>query len=58
MAGLVPAIHVFLASMKEDVDTWHKAGHDGYNIGRVLCDTSNIVKAHREPRSASCVWAN
>ena len=28
MAGLVPAIHVFLSSMKEDVDARHKAGHD------------------------------
>jgi hypothetical protein len=25
MAGLVPAIHV---SFQEDVDGWHKAGHD------------------------------
>jgi hypothetical protein len=29
MAGLVPAIHVFAASTKEDVDARHKAGHDG-----------------------------
>jgi hypothetical protein len=28
MAGLVPAIHVFLADVK-DVDARHKAGHDG-----------------------------
>jgi hypothetical protein len=29
MAGLVPAIHVFLpASEKQDVDARHKAGHD------------------------------
>jgi hypothetical protein len=27
MAGLVPAIHVFLA-MSHDVDARHKAGHD------------------------------
>jgi len=27
MAGLVPAIHVFLAK-KEGVDARHKAGHD------------------------------
>jgi hypothetical protein len=27
MAGLVPAIHVFLAA--KDVDARHKAGHDG-----------------------------
>jgi hypothetical protein len=30
MAGLVPAIHVFLAKLrKQDVDAQHKAGHDG-----------------------------
>jgi hypothetical protein len=28
MAGLDPAIHVFLAYCKEDVDARHKAGHD------------------------------
>jgi len=28
MAGLVPAIHVFLADMPQDVDARHKAGHD------------------------------
>jgi hypothetical protein len=28
MAGLVPAIHVFSASAKKDVDARHKAGHD------------------------------
>jgi hypothetical protein len=27
MAGLVPAIHVFVAK-KQDVDARHKAGHD------------------------------
>jgi len=29
MAGLVPAIHVFLLSGNKDVDARHKAGHDG-----------------------------
>jgi hypothetical protein len=29
MAGLVPAVHVFAASEKKDVDARHKAGHDG-----------------------------
>jgi hypothetical protein len=29
MAGLDPAIHVFAAVGKEDVDARHKAGHDG-----------------------------
>jgi hypothetical protein len=28
MAGLVPAIHVFDAAAKQDVDAQHKAGHD------------------------------
>jgi hypothetical protein len=29
MAGLVPAIHVLLAALKQDVDTRDKRGHDG-----------------------------
>jgi hypothetical protein len=29
MAGLVPAIHVFLVATHENVDARHKAGHDG-----------------------------
>jgi hypothetical protein len=28
MAGLVPAIHVFLALCRKFVDARHKAGHD------------------------------
>jgi hypothetical protein len=28
MAGLVPAIHVFVGLNAEDVDARHKAGHD------------------------------
>ena len=28
MAGLVPAIHVFMLKGSQDVDTRHKAGHD------------------------------
>jgi hypothetical protein len=28
MAGLVPAIHVYLAGGTKDVDARHKAGHD------------------------------
>jgi hypothetical protein len=28
MAGLVPAIHVFLPCGTKDVDARHKAGHD------------------------------
>jgi hypothetical protein len=29
MAGLDPAIHVFLVAVKQGVDARHKAGHDG-----------------------------
>jgi len=29
MAGLVPAIHVFGAARKQDVDAQDKPGHDG-----------------------------
>jgi hypothetical protein len=28
MAGLVPAIHVFISAIPQDVDARHKAGHD------------------------------
>jgi hypothetical protein len=28
MAGLVPAIHVFFATLKQDVDARDKPGHD------------------------------
>jgi hypothetical protein len=30
MAGLDPAIHVFLAVVAKDVDARHKAGHDDF----------------------------
>ena len=29
MAGLAPAIHVFIRASLQDVDARHKAGHDG-----------------------------
>jgi hypothetical protein len=35
MAGLVPAIHVFLVAIllkPEDVDARHKAGHDEHSL--------------------------
>jgi hypothetical protein len=32
MAGLVPAIHVFVAEAAEDVDARDKPGHDGAHI--------------------------
>jgi hypothetical protein len=34
MAGLVPAIHVFAASAKKDVDARNKSGHDGERAER------------------------
>ena len=40
MAGLVPAIHVFLSSETKDVDARHKAGHDEFLAGNA-CDTEN-----------------
>ena len=33
MAGLVPAIHVFLARCPQNVDARHKAGHDELKYG-------------------------
>src|SRR5262245_45782657 len=36
MAGLVPAIHVFLAPKKQDVDARHKAGHDDGEASEVI----------------------
>jgi hypothetical protein len=36
MAGLVPAIHVFLVALrKKDVDARHKAGHDESDNTRI-----------------------
>jgi hypothetical protein len=32
MAGLVPAIHVFAAARKEDVDARDKPGHDDFTV--------------------------
>jgi len=40
MAGLVPAIHAFLAESRQDVDTRHKAGHDGSGC---LCRNANCA---------------
>jgi hypothetical protein len=36
MAGLVPAIHVFLAGETKDVDARHKARHDEIKIGALV----------------------
>jgi hypothetical protein len=40
MAGLVPAIHVFLSSGTKDVDARRKAGHDEFR--RVFNATPKI----------------
>jgi hypothetical protein len=53
MAGLVPAIHVFLA---EDVDARDKPGHDdlryhAHSIGRIFSPTFRV--ASQDPRNAT-----
>jgi hypothetical protein len=40
MAGLVPAIHAFIAA--EDVDARHKAGHDQATI---ICTSRGYIAA-------------
>jgi hypothetical protein len=40
MAGLVPAIHVFVFCDKEDVDARHKTGHD--DVERSVSSTFGI----------------
>ena len=40
MAGLVPAIHVFLARDREDVDARDKPGHDVFATSRDLTAVS------------------
>jgi hypothetical protein len=38
MAGLVPAIHVFVSPQKrKDVDARHKAGHDEHSVIALQC---------------------
>jgi hypothetical protein len=51
MAGLVPAIHVFLSSSEKDVDARNKCGHDGLD-GRVInrfIDSAMIVTTGLDP---------
>src|SRR6266545_888532 len=67
MAGLVPAIHVFVASTKQDVDARHKAGHDeegfvkagdkprivvGVDVGGIFTDLFLFDEATRSFRTA------
>ena len=50
MAGLVPAIHVFVVLRPQDVDARHKAGHDGGGLSVTPLDfipTVNIVLSVR-----------
>ena len=42
MAGLVPAIHVFLAVVAKNVDARDKPGHDGLNVAR-FCSSALIA---------------
>jgi hypothetical protein len=48
MAGLDPAIHVFVAA-KQDVDARLKAGHDSYN--EIYVDRYLIYVTRGHPRS-------
>jgi hypothetical protein len=52
MAGLVPAIHVFLASSKQDVDARAKRGHDAGDVARSSdsnkrCNIRSNTRRHR-----------
>jgi hypothetical protein len=44
MAGLVPAIHDFLAAARQDVDTCDKRGHDA---AKDYASTGNSIYDHR-----------
>jgi hypothetical protein len=54
MAGLIPAIHVFPAREKEDVDARHKAGHDEWSVQPDVRppDASHVSVA--QPPANSC----
>jgi hypothetical protein len=41
MAGLDPAIHVFVAVEKKDVDARHKAGHDEVIYAPIFSSTGS-----------------
>ena len=62
MAGLVPAIHVFLAGDK-DVDARHKAGHDAAQSGEAaLMAVRRLAPAEVQPKefaftAANAAWA-
>jgi hypothetical protein len=46
MAGPVPAIHVLLADLKQDVDARPKAGHD--ELEEVTVSRQGTEKQHRK----------
>jgi hypothetical protein len=52
MAGLVPAIHVFMTVAKQGVDARDKAGHDEHIVLQVLQQTrkSQALLPMPEPR--------
>jgi hypothetical protein len=50
MAGLVPAIHVFSAAPKKDVDAPRKAGHDGGNSRRCTRSPRRPIPEPETPR--------
>jgi hypothetical protein len=49
MAGLGPAIHVFVAT-KQDVDARHKAGHDGGVYAPARHPRRGAGSGHLSPR--------
>jgi hypothetical protein len=50
MAGLNPAIHVFLVRQQEDVDARHKAGHDERfeSVLRSVSKTNDVQTVTRQ----------
>jgi hypothetical protein len=54
MAGLVPAIHVFLASWLQDVDARHKAGHDECTGIQRISDLSAVAQKAKAEASLTC----
>src|SRR5690349_8239820 len=56
MAGLVPAIHVFEAPKKKDMDARHKAGHDESLAGAVGMTSSDHAAHDAREQSAAALW--
>jgi hypothetical protein len=55
MAGLVPAIHVFLVRCIKNVDARHEAGHDEFRqqVCRRLAAPARIAKRYRQTKGGS-----